>query len=244
MIKLKDLSIKIKGTQKLILSNINLAIPQESVTYLLGPNGAGKSALLHTIMGSPLFEVSKGQIILDKHNIESFPPEARAKSGLFLTWQEPIGIPGLKTFNYLFSIYKARDEKRKDLTETDFSKLLKKYTKELEIPPTLLQKDLFIGLSGGEKKKIEVLAMLLLKPKIIMLDELDSGLDIDSEKFLFNKIKAYYKEHKATLIVVSHGFRVTNYLAPEYVVVLENGQVKKTGDDSLLEQVKKTGFNI
>ena len=251
MLDIKNLTVKLDNNKKTILHDINLKFAQGSVTYLLGPNGAGKSALLHTVMGNPKFKVAKGQIlysagasgkIKEPVDLVSLEPSERAKLGIFLSWQEPVGIPGLSTFKYLFYTYKAIHNKS-DLTEEQFTKILDKFLINLNIAKKILEKDLFIGLSGGEKKRLEVLSMFLLEPKLIMLDELDSGLDIDSERFLFTKILEYKKQHNATLIIVSHGFRVTEYIKPKHVAIINKGKLQATGDIELLTKVQQFGFD-
>ncbi len=255
MLEIKDLSVElVDAPGHLLLENINIQLNEGQVTYILGPNGAGKSVLLHTIMGNPLYKVVKGAIFIysnnKKLNILDLQPEERAHRGIFVSWQNPVEVPGLTVSKYLFAIYcaKIRQESDKDCQNQDiefmFAEKIKKLLKEIGLNKEFLNRDLYTGFSGGEKKRLEVLSLLLLQPKYIFLDELDSGLDIVAEKKLFNLIKQYVDTSKAVLGVVTHTFRVVDYMTPDKVVVLQNGTVSSVGDASLLDSIKESlSFN-
>ena len=245
---------------KIVLHDITVEFPEQKVTYLIGPNGAGKSALLHTIMGNPLFKVQKGQILVHlsttantantsklprqkrAHTIDitNMPAQERAKLGLFLTWQEPIAIPGLTVFSYFYNLYKYNFDK--NASKQQVQEQVLKILKQVKLPENALHKEINLEFSGGEKKKLEVATILWLKPKFIMLDELDSGLDIQSEKHLFTLIKNYAQKSRATLVIVSHSFRVRRIIPAQRVVVLKNGRVAATGGPELIEKVEAAGY--
>ena len=238
MLSCIDLSVRVGKKQ--VLDAISVEFKRGQVTYILGPNGAGKSALIHTIMGSPIFKVSAGKIVVENQDITELKPYERSRLGIFVSWQEPVAIPGLKTFDFLYHSYIST---HKGLSKQEFrEKVLNPLVKRLKIKHALLDRDLYMGFSGGEKKRVEVLSMFLLEPKYIFLDELDSGLDVDAEKELFTQIYSYAKKNSAALVVVSHTFRVHNYIPADRAYVLKHGRLAASGGKELVKKVEKQGF--
>ena len=248
-IVIRHLNVALQQTGEEILRDVDLVIDQGKVLYILGPNGAGKSVLLHTIMGSPLYQVVSGDIILllqnKKIRLTKLKPEERARYGLFLTWQEPPVIPGLKVKRYLLTLYAKKQNKKVDEVESQFNQIVAPLLKKVGLPEVFLERDLFEGFSGGEKKRLEVLTLLLFKPKFVFLDELDSGLDIKSERNLFSLIYDYCKKNKCALTIVSHTFRITEYIPADKVGIMKTGRLKVFEGADILEKIKKTkNFDI
>ncbi len=245
----KNLDVTLQSGGKPVLHNINLTVQSGKTLYILGPNGAGKSVLLHTIMGSPLYKVVSGDISLVLPNKEikltKLKPEERAQHGLFLTWQEPYVIPGLQVKRYLLTIYAKRQGKKVDEIEPQFSRIISPLLKKVGLDKAFLERHLFEGFSGGEKKRLEVLTLLLFKPKFVFLDELDSGLDVKSERDLFTLIYSYCKEGRCALTIVSHTFRVTDYIPADMVGVLKAGRLNVFENPEILSKIKETkNFDI
>lgn len=246
---IRNLNVVLKDTKLKILHRINLEIEPCKVLYILGPNGAGKSVFLHTIMGNPLYQIVSGDIILLLQNKEikltKLKPEERAQYGLFLSWQEPPVIPGLKVKKYLLTVYAKKQKKKVDEVESRFNQIVAPLLKRVGLSEAFLERDLFEGFSGGEKKRLEVLTLLLLKPKFVFLDELDSGLDIKSERDLFILVYDYCKRNKCALTIVSHTFRITEYIPADRVGIMKAGRLKVFEGSDILSRIKKTkNFDI
>ncbi len=237
-LEIKDLHVKVE--EKEILKGVNLNFETGKVYALMGPNGSGKSTLAKVIMGHPKFQVTKGSIVLNKVNITNLSPDERAKKGLFLSFQYPKSISGVKISNFLRTAYNS--VKNENMSVMDFYKLIQVKAKELGIPKTLLQRDLNQGFSGGEKKKMEILQMAILDPLFAILDETDSGLDVDALKTIsegINKLKG----PKKGVLLITHYYRILNYIAPDIVYVLQDGKIVKQGGKELAQQIEERGFN-
>lgn len=239
MLEIKNLSVNVKDKE--ILKDINLKLEKGKVYLLAGKNGSGKSTLLNVLMGNPAFEVINGEVILDDENILNLTVDKRAKKGMFLSFQNPEEIEGVKFTDFLGYINKKRDEKSSIFT---FAKNMQNETKNLEISTDITDRYLNVGFSGGEKKKNEILQMKILKPKYLMLDEVDSGLDIDAAKVVAENIREYIEEEKEDkiLIIVSHHFDMLKTIGVDEVIILDDGKVLKTGGKELLKEMQELGF--
>lgn len=240
MIEIKNLNVKAKESKKEILKDINLKLEKGKIYLIAGKNGSGKSTLLNALMGNPAFEV-RGEIILDGENILDLTTDKRAKKGFFLSFQNPEEIDGVKLTDFLSY---ANNKKEEKLNVFTFAKNMQKEIKKLNITKDIAERYLNVGFSGGEKKKNELLQMKILKPKYIMLDEIDSGLDIDAVKMVSQNIKEYIDEEKneKILLIVSHHFEMLDTIGVDEVIILDDGKIIKKGDKSLLEKMKKEGF--
>ena len=240
MLKVKDLKANVD--KKLILDGFNLEIKPGKIHAIMGPNGSGKSTLSNILSGKKGYEIS-GQITFENQNLFDFEVEERAHKGIFLAFQYPLEIPGVNTNIFLKTslnaIRKAKGEKELDAIE--FLKLVKKKAKELKFEEEKLSRQLNVGFSGGEKKKNEILQMSILDPKLCILDETDSGLDIDALKIVANGVNSLKKKNNAFLII-THYQRLLNYIKPDFVHVLMNGKIVKSGGPELALELEKKGY--
>ena len=237
MLEVKNLHVEFKGKE--ILNGLNLKLEAGSVHALMGPNGSGKSTLSYVIMGHPSYEVTSGEILLDGKNILALTPNERAKLGLFLSFQNPIEIEGVKISTFLRQAYNAINRKKLSLLE--FQELLEKRADELKIPRDFLSRYLNKGFSGGEKKKAEILQLLVLNPKIAILDETDSGLDIDSLKLVANGINSFMKKDKIVLII-THYKRILEHIKPDKVSIIIDGKIALDGTKELVNSLEEKGY--
>jgi len=240
MLKIKNLKAAIN--EKLILKGLDLNIKPGEVHAIMGPNGSGKSTLANVLSGKNGYDI-EGEINFDGMNLNDLKIEERAQKGIFLAFQYPLEIPGVNTNNFLKtslnSVRKARGEK--ELDTLTFLKLIKEKAKELNIDEIFLSRQLNVGFSGGEKKKNEILQMKLLEPKLSILDETDSGLDIDALRIVADGVNSYKNKENAFLII-THYQRLLDYIKPDYIHVLSAGKIVKTGNADLGEQLEKTGY--
>jgi Fe-S cluster assembly ATP-binding protein len=240
MLKIKNLKTSIN--EKLILKGLDLDIKPGEVHAIMGPNGSGKSTLANVLSGKNGYE-TEGEIYFDGMNLNDLKIEERAQKGIFLAFQYPLEIPGVNTNNFLKtslnSVRKARGQK--ELDTLTFLKLIKEKAKELNIDEKFLSRQLNVGFSGGEKKKNEILQMKLLEPKLSILDETDSGLDIDALRIVADGVNSYKTKENAFLII-THYQRLLDYIKPDYIHVLSDGKIIKTGNADLGEQLEKTGY--
>ena len=240
MLKIKNLKANIN--KKLILEGFNLEIKPGEIHAIMGPNGSGKSTLSNILSGKKGYEIS-GQITFEKKNLFDLDTDERAHKGIFLAFQYPLEIPGVNTNIFLKTslnaIRKAKGEKELDAIE--FLKLVKKKANELKFEEEKLSRQLNVGFSGGEKKKNEILQMSILDPKLCILDETDSGLDIDALKIVANGVNALRKKNNAFLII-THYQRLLNYIKPDFVHVLMGGKIIKSGGPELALELEKKGY--
>ncbi len=238
-LEIKNLHANIEGKE--ILKGINLTIKSGEVHVIMGPNGVGKSTLSHVIMGSSNYEITEGCILLDGVDITHMPTDERARRGLFLSFQNPPEIEGVTTADFLkASVATKEGESFKMLS---FAREVDKYMKKLDMKKEFLNRSFNEGFSGGEKKKMEILSLYMLKPKIAILDEIDSGLDVDSLKIVGEHIQTYQMEKKAGLLLITHYQRLLSYIRPDFVHIFLDGRIKKTGDATLVEQIEKDGYD-
>ena len=241
MLKINNLCAAIDGKE--ILKGLSLEIPDGEVHAIMGPNGAGKSTLSYVLSGRDGYEVTAGEVILNGQNVLDMAPEERAAAGLFLAFQYPVEIPGVMMTTFmktaLNSIRKHRGEA--ELDALDFLKLMKAKQKELGISDEMLKRAVNVGFSGGEKKRNEVLQMALLQPSMAILDETDSGLDIDALKIVADGVNAL-RDPKRSFLVITHYQRLLDYIVPDHVHILADGKIVKSGGPDLARQLEEKGY--
>lgn len=241
MLEIKNICCKVKSNDKEVLKDFSLAIHDGEVHAIMGPNGVGKSTLSKIIMNHYNYEIIKGDILFNGESIINKKTDEIAKRGIFLAMQEPTVISGVSNSEFLKEALQSKDEEKIDLYT--FIKDLNKKMQELELNTNMLHRSVNLGFSGGEKKKNEVLQLKVLKPKLIILDELDSGLDVDSLKICCNNINDYLSQHKdCSVLIITHYPRILEYIKPNYVHILNNGNIIKTGDLTLAQQIEKNGY--
>ena len=241
MLKLENLSVKIKDTDNLILDNLNLNINNSEVHVIMGPNGTGKSTLSKAIMGHYKFEVVSGNIIFNDEDITNLEVNERAKKGIFLCMQDPTVIEGVSNSEFLRTARSEITGEKVNLFK--FIKDMESSMKDVGLDSSMLHRSLNSGFSGGEKKKNEVLQLKFLQPKFIILDELDSGLDVDSLRIACENINNYMEDNPETsILIITHYPRILEYIKPDYVHVMVDGQIKKTGNIDLAFDVEKDGY--
>ena len=240
MIQLQNLKASVND--KSILNGLNLEIKSGEVHAIMGPNGSGKSTLANILSGKSGYDVS-GSLKYEGKNLQEIPIEERAQKGIFLAFQYPLEIPGVNTTNFLKtslnSIRKAKGEK--ELDTLNLLKLIKEKASELNIDEKFLSRQLNVGFSGGEKKKNEILQMKLLEPKLAILDETDSGLDIDALRIVADGVNSHKNKNNAFLII-THYQRLLDYIKPDFIHVLSKGKIIKTGCAELGQELEKTGY--
>ncbi len=236
---IKNLHAEVEGKE--ILKGIDLTIHEGETVAVLGPNGHGKSTLLNVIMGHPKYVVTEGTIFFDDVDVLKLSTDQRAKLGLFLGMQNPSEIPGVINSDFLRAAVNARNEK--PISTYQFYKLLDKATKDLKMPFDLATRSLNEGFSGGEKKRNEILQLMLLQPKIAMLDEIDSGLDVDAIQIVAEVINEQQKQGRGFL-VISHYARLFNLIQPTRAVVIVNGKVVIDGDPEYIKRIDQTGYEF
>lgn len=241
MLKISNLIVEVE--KKKILNGLSLEIKKGEVVALMGPNGSGKSTLAQVVVGHPVLEVMGGEILFKKKNILEMSPDERSREGIFLANQYPVAIPGLQSHSLLWQIYKWRskdDKKRMNLG--DFRIWVSEMAEKVGINHELLKRSLNDGFSGGEKKKMEILQMLVMRPTLIILDEIDSGLDVDALAKIFGVVDSYLRESGATLLVITHYSRIFKYLRPDRVLLMDKGRVVKSGKYDLVEIIEEKGY--
>lgn len=227
-------------TDKPILSNINLKINPGETHVLLGPNGAGKSTLGNTLMGHPSYKVSDGKIFFNDEDITNISTDKRAKLGMFMTFQNPIEIPGISVAKFIRSAYEQCSGKKMNVFS--FRKMLEEKMQLLEMNTSYADRDLNNGFSGGEKKKAEILQMLVLEPKLAILDETDSGLDVDAVRIVSKGIEEYQKKDNGALLIITHSTKILESLKVGHVHVLVKGKFVDEGGPELIEEINNNGF--
>jgi Fe-S cluster assembly ATP-binding protein len=235
MLSIKNLTVQ--ATEKEILHDISINFNINKIYAIMGVNGSGKSSLVKTIMGDPTMKITKGQIFIDSKNISVLPANERAKQGLFLSPQSPMAIPGITVGQLLRSAIPRDTIDSKTLTTT-----IKQFAQELEIPKELLTRSINENFSGGERKKMEVLQAAILNPKYIILDEIDTGVDVDALKIIANFLKTITNDTKKTLILITHYNRILSYLHIDEVIVMKNGTIAKRGDATLAKIIEQKGY--
>ena len=242
MISIKNLHAKIEG--KKILKGINLEVKAGEVHAIMGPNGSGKSTLASVLAGRDGYEITEGSVIFQNKNLLDLDTEVRAREGIFLAFQYPVEIPGVSTTNFLKTALNQIRQHRgeKNLDAVSFLKLVKSKMKLVDIDQSLLSRSLNEGFSGGEKKRNEIFQMAMLEPKLSILDETDSGLDIDALRIVANGVNSLKSKDNAS-ILITHYQRLLNYIMPDFVHVLFDGKIVKTGNKSLALELEEKGYD-
>lgn len=238
LLQIKNLSVNIED--KRVLNGINLEVNAGETHVLMGPNGAGKSTLGYTIMGNPRYEVSGGKIFLDGDDITELSTDKRAAKGLFLSFQSPLEIPGISLESFIRSALQSETGRRVKLFQ--FQKELKEKMALLEMDESYASRDLNVGFSGGERKKSEILQLLMLKPRLAILDETDSGLDVDAVRTVSKGIKEYQKDQDGALIIITHSTKILESLKVDRTHILIKGRIAKDGGAELVDEINRDGF--
>ena len=239
MLEIQDLRVEVDG--KPILRGVNLKVEKGQIAALMGPNGSGKSTLANALMGNPKYKITKGKIIYDGEDITNIPADERAKKGLFLSFHYPSEIPGVSMANFLRTAYNTIHGK--NVSVMDFQKMLKEKMQLLKVSSEFAERYLNEGFSGGEKKRSEILQMAVLQPRFAILDETDSGLDIDALKTVAQGINQM-KTPEQTVLVITHYQRLLDYLKPNVVHVMFAGKISKTGGPELAQKLEEKGYNL
>ena len=236
-LEIKNLCVEIEG--KKILNNFSMKLEKGKIHALMGPNGSGKSTLANALAGNPKYKITSGKIILNGENITELSPDKKAKKGLFMSFQYPQEIEGVSIYNFLKQAYNSLHEKQISILK--FRKLMQDKSHELGVDEEFFNRYLNKGFSGGEKKKSEILQMLVLDPKIAILDETDSGLDIDALKTISKGIKEFISPEK-TCLVITHYKRILEHLNPDKIFVMIDGKIVTEGTKELAEKLEKEGY--
>ena len=240
---IKDLHVKVEDID--ILKGVNLSIKSGEVHAVMGPNGTGKSTLAYAMMGHPKYEITQGEVILDGEDILDLEPNERSEKGLFLAFQYPVAVPGVSVANFLRTAInahrKAVDAEDKGISIPDFRKKLKEKLALLSMDESFAGRYLNDGFSGGEKKRVEILQMATLEPKFSILDETDSGLDIDALKIVAHGVNTINKENQG-ILVITHYQRILNYIKPDFVHVMLNGIIVESGGPELALKLEEQGY--
>jgi Fe-S cluster assembly ATP-binding protein len=242
MLEINDLHVSVGGKE--ILKGLTLKVAAGEVAAIMGPNGSGKSTLSYVIAGRADYEVTAGEVRLDGEDLLALPPDQRSARGLFLAFQYPLEIPGVATMTFLKAALNAQRKSRgeAELSTPDFARRVRSAAERLSISQEMLRRPLNVGFSGGEKKRMEVLQMALLEPRIAILDETDSGLDIDALRVVADGVNALRAPDRAFL-VITHYQRLLDYIVPDRVHVLSQGRIVKTGGPELAHELELTGYH-
>ena len=242
MLEVKNLHATIAGKE--ILKGINLTINDGEIHAIMGPNGSGKSTLSAVLTGNPLYTVTEGEAVFNGKNLFDLKPEERACEGLFLSFQYPVEIPGVSMTNFMKAAVNAKREYRgeKPLTASEFMKLMRDKRKIIELDSKLTHRSVNEGFSGGEKKRNEIFQMAMLEPKLAILDETDSGLDVDAMRIVADGVNKLYTPEKS-IIVITHYERLLDMIKPNVVHVLYNGRIVKTAGPELAKEIEKRGYD-
>ena len=239
LLSVRDLHVQVG--EKEILHGVNLSVGTDETHVLLGPNGTGKSTLGYAITGNPAYQVTRGSITFDGEDITSMPVNERAKKGVFLSFQNPLEVPGVTLSSFIRSALEQKTKTR--LRLWDFKKKLAETMKLLDMDESYADRDLNVGFSGGEKKKAEILQMLMLEPKLAILDETDSGLDVDAVRTVSQGVKLYRERVHGSLLIITHSTRILEALTVDAAHVMENGVIVKNGGAELVDKINEKGFS-
>jgi Fe-S cluster assembly ATP-binding protein len=239
MLKLDSIVAKVADKQ--ILSGVTLEIPKAEVHVVMGPNGVGKSTLSHVLMGHKSYEMMSGKIELDGQELSGLATHERAMAGLYLAFQTPVAIPGLKLSEYLRNLYNLRHSTQ--LSVAEFRRTIKDSLELLKIERSVLSRYLNEGFSGGEMKRLEMLQLALVNPKLAILDEIDSGVDVDAQKIVANAINHLKKTNGTSFLIITHYQRLLSIVHPDKVHIMLEGKIHRTGDMSLVSALEKEGYD-
>ena len=243
MLEIRNLHVKLEDQDKVILKGLDLTVESGSVHAIMGPNGSGKSTLSYVLSGRDGYEVTDGSAVLDGQELLDMEPEARAAAGLFLAFQYPVEIPGVGNMTFLRTAVNAQRKARgeEELSSTDFLKEVRTKAKALKIDAEMLKRPVNVGFSGGEKKRNEILQMAMLEPKMCILDETDSGLDVDAMRLVADGVDALRSPERSS-IVIPHYQRLLDHIKPDVVHIMADGRILQTGGPELALEVEKNGY--
>ena len=243
MLKINNLHVKLEEEDKQILNGLSLEVPAGQVHAIMGPNGSGKSTLSYVLSGRDGYEVTEGDATLDGESLLEMEPEERASAGLFLAFQYPVEIPGVGNMTFLRTAVNAQRKARgeEELSSGEFLKQVRAKAKDLQIDPEMLKRPVNVGFSGGEKKRNEILQMAMLEPRMCIMDETDSGLDVDAMRLVSDGVNALRSPDRAFLII-THYQRLLNHIRPDVVHILSEGRIVKSGGPELALQVEEEGY--
>jgi len=244
MLEIKDLHVSLEEEDKQILKGVNLTVEAGKVHAIMGPNGSGKSTLSYVLSGKDGYEVTGGSAVLDSVDLLEMDPEERAAAGLFLAFQYPVEIPGVGNMTFLRTAVNAQRNARgeEEMSAAEFLKLVRAKAKTLKIDADMLKRPVNVGFSGGEKKRNEILQMAMLEPKMSILDETDSGLDVDAMKLVAEGVNALRDDGRGFL-VITHYQRLLDHIKPDVVHIMANGRIVKTGGPELALEVENNGYS-
>ncbi len=243
MLEIKNLHVKLADEDRVIINGLTLSVKPGEVHAIMGPNGSGKSTLSYVLAGRAGYEVTEGSVTYKGEDLLALSPDVRAARGVFLAFQYPIEIPGVATMQFLKVALNAQRKARgdKELSTPDFMRLVKERAARLNISPDMLKRPVNVGFSGGEKKRAEILQMAVLEPSLCVLDETDSGLDIDALRVVADGVNALRSPERA-MIVITHYQRLLDYIVPDQVHVLSQGRIVKSGDRTLALELEEKGY--
>jgi Fe-S cluster assembly ATP-binding protein len=243
MLEIKNLHVKLADEDKPILKGVSLQLPKGEVHAIMGPNGSGKSTLAYVLAGRDGYEVTEGEIVWNGESILDMEPDERAAKGVFLAFQYPMEIPGVATMTFLRTAVNAVRKKRgqSEFTTPEFLKRIRVEAARLGMVDEMLKRPVNVGFSGGEKKRMEILQMAMLEPSLCVLDETDSGLDIDAVRIVSEGVNALRSKERA-MLVITHYQRLLNYIVPDKVHVMADGRIQRTGGKELALELEKTGY--
>jgi len=243
MLEIKNLHVKLENEDKVILKGLTLTVPKGEVHAIMGPNGSGKSTLAYVLAGREGYEVTEGDILWNGESILEMEPDERAAKGVFLAFQYPMEIPGVAGLTFLRTATNAVRKRREqaELSTPEFLKFVKEKAAKLDIDVEMLKRPVNVGFSGGEKKRSEILQMAMLEPSLCVLDETDSGLDIDALKIVADGVNALRSPDRA-MLVITHYQRLLNHIVPDKVHVLAEGRIQKTGGKELAIELERSGY--
>ena len=239
ILNIDNLTVEVAG--KKILKDLNLEIKSGEIHAIMGPNGTGKSTLTKVIMGDPNYKIIKGTISYNGKAINDMPVNERAKAGIFLGMQMPLAIEGVTNADFLRSALRAKEGDKFKLLP--FIREVDKYTEKLHMDSDMIHRGINDGFSGGERKKNEILQMNILKPDVVLLDEIDSGLDVDSLKLVGESVMDYYNERKPAILLVTHYQRLLDYIKPDFIHIMKDGKIVLSGDSELALKIEKQGYD-
>ncbi len=239
LLNVENLSVSVENKQ--VLKNLNLQLNEGEVHVLMGPNGAGKSTLGNALMGNPVYTQTSGKIVFDGVDLSQESTDKQAKAGMFLSFQNPLEVPGISLESFIRSAIQQKTGERVKLFQ--FQKELQANMNLLNMNESYAKRDLNVGFSGGERKKSEILQLLMLKPKFAILDETDSGLDVDAVRTVSKGIAEYQKNQNGALLIITHSTKILESIKVDYTHILVNGTIIKTGDGSLIDEINEKGFD-